>query len=148
MTIQRGYVSDSTGAIIHAWDWHGDPESCPYPDNLVLAEGDTVAEEPAETGCAEWDAFQHNLGAWHVLDGARTPKEALSFSLDTDTVPADGESVATVSGLPVGIRATLGIWSAQVDDGELELTFDLPGTYTFSLSHPQYLPGEVTIYAT
>lgn len=145
--ILRGYVADQYGQISQSWKWSGGAESCPYPDNLTLAPGDVVIED-TETSREDWDAFQRNLGAYYVADGVLVAKQAMSLTVSPDSIPADGETVATVSGIPVGSQAVVSGQTVTVDDGSMELTFDLPGTYIVSLSHPHYLTDEVILYAT
>lgn len=63
---------------------------------------------------------------------------------------ANGVDVSTISGLPVPTRAVItGPVNSEVTvvDTTLELTFDLPGTYTVELSSLNTLDGEVTINA-
>lgn len=146
-TIKRGYVADQYGQITQAWTWNGGGESCPYPDNLTLAPGDVVIED-TESSADDWESFQRDLGGYYVADGARVAKAAMSLTVSPDSVPADGATVATVSGVPAGSQAIVSGQTVTVDDGALEVSFDLAGTYIVSLSHPHYLPETVIIHAT
>lgn len=143
--MKRGFVCDQTGQIKHSWFWATDDPPSPYPDNLTLNAGDEVYED-TETSPDDWEAFQRNLGAYYVADGVRIAKPEMSLMLDTDTVPADGETLATISGIPAGTTAIVGDQLLIVDDGMLEMSFDLPGEYEVSLSHPRYLsPNPVPV---
>lgn len=147
--MKRGYVCDQTGQIKTSWFWATDDPPSPFPDNLTLATGDTIYED-TQTSEEDWDAFQRNLGAYYMIDGVRVAKPEMVVTLDTDTIPADGVTLATVSGIPAGTTATVYGQSKVVNDGSLALTFDLAGDYEVVLSHPHYLspnPG-VIIHAT
>lgn len=147
MSIRRGFVANQTGQIKQAWRWATDDPPSPYPEALTLDPGDVVIED-TETSDDDWQAFQRNLGAYYVIGGVRVPKIPLPITLSPTTIPADGATVATISGIPASTAAQLGTQSVTVADGVLQLTFDLPSDYIVSLSHPLYLPATVTIHAT
>ena len=69
------------------------------------------------------------------------------------TVPADGTTVATVTGIPPRtLFYTLGSDGigrelTQIDDGVLELTFDTVDSYTFTFQHQGWLDTTITIEA-
>lgn len=74
-------------------------------------------------------------------------RSELPVQISGSPVPADGVSELVVT-VPVGSLATLPDDSTvEVDDGTLELTFDVAGMYTISVEHSLYLPGSVTVEA-
>lgn len=139
MSIKRGYIRDQAGGIKYAWSWATDDPPSPYPDCLDLDYGD-IAVEDSSTSADDWDIFRRNLGDYlYVGDIGFTLKPEMVLTLDTDTIPADGETIATISGIPPGTSAVVGDQSLTVDDGTFEMSFDMPGDYEVMLSHPNYL---------
>lgn len=80
-----------------------------------------------------------------------TPLQAMGASASAITVPADGVTAITVSGLPdpVSLQVTGPVpAAAEVTGGSVDLTFDEPGAYTLRFTRVSYLPFTVTIDAT
>lgn len=73
-------------------------------------------------------------------------KDAMSASIDVTYIPADGLTVATISGVPVG--ATLyvdGIYRATISDGSVEFSSESFGVHTLRLDHYRHLEVEFII---
>ncbi len=89
----------------------------------------------------------------HYVDTSTTPptlKTKLPFpgTQNKSQILADGIDEWIVTGLPVGSLVTWpdGVIST-IDDGSLEFTVDLPGTYTFKIDPFPYLEEEVSVEA-
>jgi len=86
-----------------------------------------------------------------VVDGVITPRPVMPVQFDNATVPADGVSAVTFTGVPVGaaVRVTGPAEDAfTAADDVLELTFDLPGAYAVRVAQFPYRDFEVVIRAT
>lgn len=90
-------------------------------------------------------------GATHYVDLATiqiTDKQPLDLTVDKISITADGADTSTISGIP---EATTIIWPDRqaniINDGLVEFSVDLPGTYTLKFSAIPYLDQEVTIEA-
>ena len=81
-------------------------------------------------------------------DGSIRHKHTFTPAIDKFTVQADGSDTVTISGLPIPCSVTVNGQTVTVDDGTLELTFDLPGDYPVKLTADGYIPLEVVIHAT
>jgi hypothetical protein len=71
----------------------------------------------------------------------------MSLTLDKQTIAADAEDMATISGIPAGATVTSSENSAVVDSGSLEFVTDQVGTHTLKFEFFPYLDAEVTINA-
>lgn len=94
-------------------------------------------------------AFKH--ADHYVVAGDAVPRPENPATLDVPTIAADGVDVATVSGIPTGTLATIDgptIAAIPVDDGSLELTADVPGTYTVRLESFPEKVKEFTVAAS
>jgi hypothetical protein len=76
-----------------------------------------------------------------------TPRPEMSLTLDKQTIAADAEDMATISGIPAGATVTSSENSAVVDSGSLEFVTDQVGTHTLKFEFFPYLDAEVTINA-
>jgi hypothetical protein len=109
-------------------------------------------------------------GAWngetyYVVSGTITPRPQLP-ALPSTGIPADGETAYAISGLPAQTFVSIGMlldefglpvpkadphkypFSGLVDDGALEWTSTIPGTYAVSVQPPfpyQRLDGQVVV---
>jgi len=72
-------------------------------------------------------------------------KKPLHFRVDSLQVPADGETPVTFTQLPIPTRVTWDTGSAVVEDGEVEITFDDPGSHLITLSEDLPLSLPVTL---
>lgn len=73
--------------------------------------------------------------AYYVTNGAATPRIPMNPVV----------SGMTISGLPAQTTARVELTAYLVTDGVLELSPDLPGPYSVSLSAPGYLATTVTL---
>lgn len=87
----------------------------------------------------------------HCWDGTEVvPRTAMGAALDRLTIPPDGTTAATLSGIPAGTEATLfwagGVTVEQIDDGVVEITSDVPDDLIrIVLHHPQRLTQELEV---
>lgn len=77
-------------------------------------------------------------------------KPAMNTSLDTATIPADGTTLATITGIPAGATVTiigLSFWQGVVNDGSVSITADAVGAYNVAIDLFPYLKQEYSIDA-
>jgi hypothetical protein len=79
----------------------------------------------------EDDSISDNDLGWlyYFENDQLTPRPINTISIDKTTMTADGVDVATISNLPNPSRVKVNNQIITIEDGLLELTFDLPGTY-------------------
>jgi hypothetical protein len=126
-------VYDATGLVLRSG-------TC-QPDDLPLQAG---PGEFALEGRAN-DLLEY------VVGGVIQPRPVMSVLLDVTTVPADGLSEATFTGVPTGAAVTVrgpATDAFTVPDGELVMTFDVPGTYRVSIEKFPFRDFEATCDAT
>jgi len=84
----------------------------------------------------------------YIEDDLVVEKQPFPFQIDKPQILADGNDTVTISNVPVG---TMIIWhdgqEDVVNDGQVQLSTDLPGTYTLTFDAVPYLEQEVTIEA-
>lgn len=90
---------------------------------------------------------------WDTIDGIKinptvTPRPLMSIVTDRTAIPADGSSVAKITGIPAGATLTLDGDEHTVEDGEVDLTADHVGDYALSFSLFPYVPFSLTITGT
>lgn len=82
-----------------------------------------------------------------ISTAAFVQKTDASFSVNKNTIIADGIDECIVSNLPMPCTLTVNADEVTVDDGTLELTSDTPGKYCITCQTAQHYLWEVTIYA-
>ncbi|NDW04084.1 hypothetical protein [Jiella pacifica] len=87
-----------------------------------------------------------------VEDGELRNRPYLPASLDRQTIAADGQDEARLTGLPVPCDVTItgpdGRSILTVEDGELALTADVAATYAIAIDHWPHLPWRAEVIAT
>lgn len=63
----------------------------------------------------------------YINDGAILPRPSVNFELSAASVPADGVTPITLSGVPSGAVVRVGTAEAIADGGPIEITTDLLG---------------------
>lgn len=88
-------------------------------------------------------------GKDHYLDGndLAADKVAISFTVDKQTIDADGVDQAVISGLPSGTIMTIDDDSEVETGGIITFSVDLAGTYQLTLTHSNHLNTDLTITA-
>lgn len=88
----------------------------------------------------------------YILNEAIVDKTAMGATIDKVNVQANAIDFATIGNLPPGCEVSItgpnGLSLVVVDDGSLELTFDLVGTYRVRCQSTTKLSQEFTINAT
>ena len=88
----------------------------------------------------------------HWYDGTNVVPKTVLPTLTPTSVPADGTSVTSASGLPNPTIVTISGPAAdsfEVTDGTVEVSFDTPGNYRVRLTAGvPYLASETIIHAT
>lgn len=87
---------------------------------------------------------------YYVLDGAVVPRPSMGIEVSATTVPADGVSEVTLSGVPAGalVRIAGPVKNeGQTEGGPITLTFAIPGVYEILLDLFPYQESKVTIHA-
>ena len=75
-------------------------------------------------------------------------KDLNPAEIDKISILANGEDVATISGLSPNSFATVGGVRYQVNDGTLEITIDAPGYYVIRVEDRIHLPKEFGVNAS
>lgn len=119
MSSERFTVWDTrTGTILRTG-------SCPVGQGYLQAR---KAWEQAEVGHHDYDTEYHDGTGW--------------AQRSTMLLEASG---ATVRGLPIPAKAMIEGVTYDVDDGEVELSFQFPGTYTVAFKADGFKDASVTI---
>ena len=87
----------------------------------------------------------------YVVDGAIVQRPPMPVLVSATTVPANGVSVVSFTGIPAGALMRVNGPARDaftVDDGVADLTFDAPGTYQIDIDLFPYIYLEETIDAT
>ena len=113
---------------------------CPTSDMLLQAgAGEFVIEGQAN------DMLEY------VVDGVIHPRPVMPVQFDNATVPADGMSAVTLTGIPTDAMVRVrgpATDAFTVHDGTLEMTFDAPGSYRIGIEKFPYRDFEALINAT
>lgn len=93
----------------------------------------------------------HDGSKVYVNSGVPTPRPIFTLTADKKTIKANGQEHITINGLPEGICQAM-IWGAVYDaweqEGDIQLTVNMPGSYTLRISQWPYQDSEVTFDAT
>jgi len=111
--------------------------------NIPMNQADNRPDMVAMEGLASSLANYIDTSNGEILD--KIPMELI---VSGNTLLADGTDTVTISDIPVGTKYWNGITSFVIDDGVLEFTTDIPGTYRITFSNVEYIAGEVTLVAT
>jgi len=87
---------------------------------------------------------------WYYENEQRLPRLEAPISIDKTSIIADGIDTAILTGLPNPTKIVVGdnLFTVIVEDGSLELTFDLPGTYQIHVDPFPFQYQEVQIVAS
>ena len=102
----------------------------------------------------EGNIFQGTIdgATQYVVGGVAIPRPAVSSSISATTVPADGTTALTLSGVPNGATVTvsgpLPTMTEKADGTSIVLTFAIVGTYTIAVDAFPQQDFKVTINAT
>jgi hypothetical protein len=103
------------------------------------------------------DAVPISMQSWlsthYVLGGAITDRLQQTPAVSAATIPADGVTVATISGLPfpciLTVSGALQAGPVAIADGTIDITCDNPGALLITVtSDPIYVAWSTTINAT
>jgi len=79
------------------------------------------------------------------------PRPPMSLTIGSTTVPADSATPCGISGIPAGSEATVrgpnGRAQTVVDDGDLQITFDLAGSYSVTLVSFPFIDETIEVTA-
>ena len=84
----------------------------------------------------------------YVLAGVITARTAMTAAWDKVTIAADGVDKATLATVPAGTVFEINDTPQTVNDGMLEVTAALAGTYHVALRDPRYIQNSWTITAS
>lgn len=81
------------------------------------------------------------------------PNRPIELVASKGDIQADGIDAAKISGIPEGAAVTivcngLELASAVIEDGDLEVTADSPGTYRVLVSRPTFSPASIEVTAS
>lgn len=89
-----------------------------------------------------WDPMEY------YIDGVPLPRPLMQPTLSATTVCANGEAELLLANIPSPAAINIDSTWYLVNDGEVTLVFDTPGTYSITIESFPYKPWEVTIHAT
>lgn len=130
--MKRFAVYDSTGAILRFG-------ICLDDDLNLQAGGGETAIEVADSVSDE---------SHYIAAGVPAARTELGLSFDKLQITADDVDVATMAGVPAGTQFDVAGQQVTVNDGALEVTAALPGSYVVTVTSPQYRRQSWTIEAT
>lgn len=116
---------------------------------LILSSPSPETDDWLQQGYGVVDGAWPDLAYYvHPQTQIPTPRPLLELTVDKTRVVCNGSDVATVSGLPIPCLTKINGEEIWVDDGSLELTFELAGVYRIELDPPwPYRPATVEIIA-
>ena len=94
---------------------------------------------------------RYNGAEQYVVNSEIQPRPTFTPTADKTTIKADGVDVITISGLPSAMnefRLDGPAYDAWEQMGDVQLTVNLPGTYTLRISQWPYQDAEVTFNAS
>ena len=83
----------------------------------------------------------------YVVDGALVPRPTFPIVLDRMEISADGTDVAAIEGLPDPCTLLIDGEPVVVTGGRLELTADMPATYSMVFDQFPFMPWSAEITA-
>ena len=104
-----------------------------------------------EIQCLEGEEYiegHYHLDEYYIQDGQPVARPTMQPPVSTMEVAADGIEEVLITNLPIPATVNVKGQLAEIDDGELVLTFDTPGTYRLAVEAFPCKPWEVTIHAT
>lgn len=115
-------------------------------DNPMLNDRDVKLHN---THCTEGTWYQTTH---YFLDGEPTEKQPQDTIIDKLVVIVSDGEIATLSNLPDSCTVYIynedtGVFSIEVSDNSLELTFELPGQYNIKVEAFPFLQWEINIDA-
>lgn len=94
------------------------------------------------------------LDTHYVISGVLTAKASCPATISSTTITADGVDTILIDNIPIGTTATIVVpeGAASIDpiiinDGDLDFTCVVTGTYTFTLTSNTYLTKTLTLTA-
>lgn len=108
----------------------------------------------AAAGANRWIEVKEDSLARKWVDPQTTElrdKEDFDLVINKTTVFADGEDALQISNIPPGTRVDIFgpvVTRFVVEDGEIEITFDSFGIYTFRFDHGTKYQKRVNVYAS
>lgn len=130
--MKRFAVYDATGAILRCGIClDADLDLQAGSGQSVLEVADSVSDE-----------------SHYIAAGGPTARTALGLSFDKLQITANDVDAATMAGVPAGTQFDVAGQLVTVNDGALEVTAALPGSYVVTVTSPQYRRQSWTIEAT
>jgi hypothetical protein len=94
------------------------------------------------------EAADDQLHYYDIATAQRMDRPPMQAALSASTVPADGVSEVSLTGLPIPCVVRVEQTTYHVPDGRLDISFDLPGRYVLRVEAFPYLPAELEVTAT
>jgi len=91
---------------------------------------------------------QINPELYYILSGVLTSRPLMAISLNKSNIAADGVEQAIISSIPIGTVCYLPNGIEECNDGVIEFSTDMAGTYRITLENFPYKKEEVTVYAS
>jgi len=104
-----------------------------------------------EIQCEEGESYvegNYSSDSYYIEDGIPKLRSDMQPTVSTTEVLANGVDEVMITNLPVPATINVKGQIADVDDGELVLTFETPGKYRLTVEAFPHKPWEVTIHAT
>ena len=103
-----------------------------------------------EIQCEEGESYvegNYSSDSYYIEDGIPKLRSDMQPTVSTTEVLANGVDEVMITNLPIPAIVNVNRQLAEIDDGELVLTFDTPGEYKIKVESFPYLPFEEVIYA-
>ncbi|HEV7284126.1 MAG TPA: hypothetical protein VGN75_04645 [Kaistia sp.] len=86
--------------------------------------------------------------ATYIVDGEPVARPVAPIAINRTEIPADKRSKVKITGLPVPCVVHIDGEPVSVEDGLLDLTAEMPGTYWVVFDQFPYMPWSAEIAAT
>jgi hypothetical protein len=127
------FIHDSTGRIIQGMSGGLTPAELAG----FQARGILVVTAPSD---ASYEAD-------YVVDGQLVPRPVADIQIDRTEILADDKDMAIVTGLPVPCVVLVDGEPVTVEDGRLEMTSDMPATYSIVFDQFPVMPWSAEVIA-
>lgn len=109
---------------------HGNVNPSLYPDSYEIFSGD-------------------HMRGWRLAEDLESLEEmpAVPYTLNKNTIDADGIDNCTISNLPEGTVLIVMGESEEETNGTIDFQTDLAGTYELTLTHPLHLDTIIEVTA-
>jgi len=107
----------------------------------------SILEKLSDNDVCGFILGSYDTNKFYVVNGSSSERPLIQASLNTDQILANRIDTITLALLPIPCTVTVANTVYEVDDGELEISFDTPGEYIITVSSFPYLDKTFTVEA-